>query len=205
MATNDNSSEVKTGQPEAEHEIPADHDRNDESRAHEQAVTAAEKPLGSGIEAAKADEDCSALIDRLARLQAEFENSRKRAAREQKEFRDFALAEALKSLLPILDSFDRALQTPVRSLEEFRTGIGLIHKQFEDALDKLGLRQVPAKGESFDPRVHQALEVVDTTSAADNRVLEELQRGYTLRERLLRPAMVRVARNPKHSSKPEAA
>jgi molecular chaperone GrpE len=158
-----------------------------------------------GIEQAKADEQCSTLLDRLARLQAEFDNSRKRAAREQQEFKDFALAEALKLLLPILDNLDRAVETPVQDVGEFRTGIDLIRKQFEDTLTKLGVKQIPAKGEVFDPRVHQAVETVDTTSAADNHVLQELQRGYKLHDRLLRPAMVRVARNPKDGAQAEAA
>ena len=124
--------------------------------------------------------------------------------REQQEFKDFALAEALKSMLPILDSLDRALQAPAQTLEDFRSGIELIRKQFEDALAKLGLNQVPTRGETFDPRVHEAVEIVGTASANDNQVLEELQRGYKLRDRLLRPAMVRVARKREHGSEPEA-
>jgi len=79
--------------------------------------------------------------------------------------------------------------------ENFR-GIELINRQFHDALAKLGVRPIPAAGEPFDPHLHQAVEVVDTSEAADDTVLEELQRGYRLKDRLLRPAMVRVARNP---------
>ena len=107
-------------------------------------------------------------------------------------------------MLPILDSLDRALQAPAQTLEGFRSGIELIRKQFEDALAKLGLNQVPTRGETFDPRVHEAVEIVETASAHDNQVLEELQRGYKLRDRLLRPAMVRIARNREHGSEPEA-
>jgi molecular chaperone GrpE len=94
-----------------------------------------------------------------------------------------------------LDSFDRALQISPKSLEDFRSGVELIRKQFEDALIKLGVRPVPAAGEPFDPLLHEAVEAVDTVTAEDNQVLEELQRGYKLKSRLLRPAMVRVARN----------
>jgi molecular chaperone GrpE len=137
------------------------------------------------------------LIDRLARLQAEFENARKRSAREQQDFREFALADAIKALLPILDSFERALQTSAER-SEFRGGVDLIYKQFQDALQKLGLRAIPAKGEIFDPHLHEAIEMVDTTAAADHQILEELQRGYKLKDRLLRPSMVKVARNSKH-------
>ena len=89
----------------------------------------------------------TALLDRLARLQAEFENARKRAAREQQEFREYAVADALKALLPILDSFERALQTSAADKSEFRSGVELIYKQLQDALAKLGLQPIPAKGE----------------------------------------------------------
>jgi molecular chaperone GrpE len=199
-----NNSEIQAERLDVGHELPAGQEEAGEIRDAEQATAAAEAPTeGFELERAKAERD--ALQDRLARLQAEFENSRKRAAREQLEFKDSALAEALKSLLPILDSLDRALQAPVQTLEEFRSGIQLIRKQFEDALAKLGLNQVPTKGETFDPRVHEAVDVVETASVTDNQVLEELQRGYKLRDRLLRPAMVRVARNPKRGTEPEAA
>ncbi len=138
-----------------------------------------------------------ALLDRLARLQAEFDNYRKRSAREQQEFRDYALAEAIKSLLPVVDSFDRALATPERNSEEFHQGIELINRQLHDALGKLGVQPIEARGEPFDPNLHQAVQMVETDEAEDHHVLDELQRGYKLKDRLLRPAMVRVATNPK--------
>jgi molecular chaperone GrpE len=75
--------------------------------------------------------------------------------------------------------------------------VELIRKQMEDALAKMGARPVPAAGEAFDPRLHEAIEMVDTSDVKDNHVIDELQRGYKLKDRLLRPAMVRVARNPK--------
>ncbi len=138
------------------------------------------------------------MLDRLARLQAEFENARKRAAKEQQDFREYALADTIKALLPILDSFERALQASPAERSEFRSGVELIYKQLLDALQKLGLRPIPAKGEPFDPHLHQAIEMVETTDAKDHEVLEELQRGYKLKDRLLRPSMVKVARNSKH-------
>jgi molecular chaperone GrpE len=136
-------------------------------------------------------------VDRLARLQAEFDNFRKRSMREQQDFRDYALAEALKSLLPILDSLDRALKTNATSVQEYLSGIELIDKQFHDALSKLGVEPVPAEGEVFDPNLHQAVQMVDTDEVKDNHVIDELQRGYRIKDRLLRPAMVRVAHNSK--------
>ena len=86
------------------------------------------------------------LVDRLARLQAEFENARKRSAREQQEFREYALADAVKELLPTLDSFERALQTSAGDKTEFRGGVELIYKQLQDALVKLGLASHPGQG-----------------------------------------------------------
>lgn len=141
-------------------------------------------------------EERGVLFDRVARLQAEFDNYRKRSQREQQDFRDYALAEAVRSLLPVLDSLDLALKNSANQQSELRTGVELTRKQFLDALAKLGLREIPAEGEPFDPQYHQAVEMVDTSDAPDHQVMQELQRGYKLKDRLLRPAMVRVARNP---------
>ena len=107
------------------------------------------------------------------------------------------MAEALKTLLPVLDSLDRAAKSNAASLDDFRSGIELIDKQFHDALAKLGVQPIPAEGEVFDPNLHQAVQVVETVDTEDNHVIHELQRGYKLKDRLLRPAMVRVAHNPK--------
>jgi len=136
----------------------------------------------------KARTERAAFLDRAARLQAEFDNFRKRNAKETQDYREYALADALQSLLPILDSLDRALKTDAASLKDFHDGI------------ELGVQPIPAEGEAFDPTLHQAIQMVDTDEAEDNHVIDELQRGYKLRERLLRPAMVRVARNPKGKS-----
>jgi len=114
--------------------------------------------------------------------------------REQQEFREFAAADVIKNVLPILDSFERALKAG-GDASDFRSGIELIYRQFQDALQKIGVQAIAAVGQPFDPRVHEAIEMVDTTETPDHHVLEELQRGYKFKERLLRPAMVRVARN----------
>jgi molecular chaperone GrpE len=195
MARTNGKSEVDPHQLDAEHELPA------AENAEGDAVTI-DSPSGrvssESSEVQKLRVERDTLIDRLARLQAEFENARKRTAREQQDFREYALADAVKALLPILDSFERALQTGSAERSEFRSGVELIYKQLQDALLKLGLRAIPARGELFDPHLHEAIEMVDTTEAADHQILEELQRGYKLKDRLLRPSMVRVARNPKH-------
>jgi molecular chaperone GrpE len=188
MARGNGKSEVDPAELDPEHELPPAED------TREGAAASASGP-GSELEKLKSERD--GLIDRLARLQAEFENARKRTAREQQEFREYAVTDALKALLPSLDSFERALQTSASDKLEFRDGVELIYKQLHDALVKLGLRPIPAKGEPFDPHLHMAIEMVDTNEAEDHHVLEELQRGYKLKDRLLRPSMVRVARNSK--------
>jgi len=134
-------------------------------------------------------------LDRLARLQAEFDNFRKRNIREQQEFRDYALTDFLKQLLPILDSLDLALKTEGVSPEDFRSGVGLIDRQFHDVLTRLGVEPIVAEGQPFDPSLHQAIQMVETTEVPDHQVIDEMQRGYRLRDRVLRASMVRVAQN----------
>jgi molecular chaperone GrpE len=177
------------GRLDLERELPAA-ESGEESAST--AATPAEGGAGSETEKLKAERD--ALLDRLARLQAEFDNARKRSAREQQEFREFAAADVIKNFLPILDSFERALRANADSTE-FRNGVELIYRQFQDALQKAGAQPIVAVGQPFDPRIHEAIEMVDTTEVPDHHVVDELQRGYKYKERLLRPAMVRVARN----------
>jgi len=146
-------------------------------------------------ELANAEPDVPQLLDRLARLQADFENARKRAAKEKQEFQEYALFDAVKTLLPVLDSFERALRSSALRDMHFQNGIGLIYKQLLDALVKLGVRPIHAEGGPFDPAIHHAVHIVESHEVKDQQVLEELQRGYKFKDRLLRPAMVTVARN----------
>ncbi len=158
------------------------------------AVAAKPADAGAASETEKLKAERDALLDRLARLQAEFDNARKRAVRDQQEFREYAAADVIKNILPILDSFERALKAGGDSTE-FRNGIELIYRQFQDALQKIGVQPIVSTGQPFEPRIHEAVEMVDTTEVPDHHVLDELQRGYKYKDRLLRPAMVRVARN----------
>ncbi len=174
-----------------EHELPAAESDEETSTVAPPASTASG---ASEVDTLKAERD--ALLDRLARLQAEFDNARKRAVREQQEFRDYAAADVIKGLLPALDSFERALRTSAGDTTDFRNGVELIYRQFQDALQKVGVQPIASVGQPFDPRVHEAIEMVDTTDVPDHHVIDELQRGYKFKDRLLRPAMVRVARNP---------
>jgi len=141
----------------------------------------------------KAERDL--LFDRLARLQAEFDNSRKREAKDRAEFRDFAVSNAVEQFLPVLDNFQLALKS-TGSAEQLRTGVELIVKQMEEALRSLNVQPVETVGATFDPRVHEALDMVERNDLPDHQVFEEVRRGYRIRDRLLRPALVRVASNP---------
>jgi molecular chaperone GrpE len=135
------------------------------------------------------------LLDRLARTQAEFENARKREARERADFRDLAVARTAEQFLPVLDNFQLALGAS-GSVEQLRSGIELIVKQMEEVLRSLQIQPIEAVGVKFDPRVHEAIENVERDDLPDKQVLEEVRRGYRIRERLLRPALVRVVNNP---------
>jgi molecular chaperone GrpE len=141
----------------------------------------------------KAERDL--LFDRLARLQAEFDNTRKREARDRAEFRDFAVSNAVEQFLPVLDNFQLALKS-TGSPEQLRAGVELIVKQMEEALRSLNIQAVETVGATFDPRVHEAIEMVERNDLPDHQVFEEVRRGYRIRDRLLRPALVRVASNP---------
>lgn len=139
------------------------------------------------------------LIERLARLQAEFENARKRGEREKVEFRDIATGNVVEQFLPVVDNFQLALNA-TGNAEQLLSGVALIVKQMEEVLQKMHVTAIPAVGEPFDPRVHEALGTVEREDIPDQHVAEEIRRGYRLRDRLLRPALVRVARNSKQVS-----
>jgi molecular chaperone GrpE len=193
MRKSNGKSESEMAGLDLEHELPAGD--GDETQPQAQASAASTEAASSDAELQKLKAERDSLLDRLARAQAEFENARRRASKEQQDFRDYAAVDAIRPLLPVLDSFERALQ--VRSEPaDFRSGVELIYKQLQDALAKIGIRAIAAQGEPFDPHVHEAIEMVETSDAPDHEVLEELQRGYKFKDRLLRPAMVKVARNP---------
>jgi molecular chaperone GrpE len=149
------------------------------------------------LEALAADRDRLAaeredLWDRLVRKQAEFENFRKRTVREREEILQFAAMEAIRGLVPVLDDFERGLQAPGGD-EEYRKGMELIYRRLYDTLLQMGMTPIEALGKKFDPHLHQAVDRLQTTEVEDQTIVEEYQRGYEFRGRLLRPAMVKVA------------
>jgi molecular chaperone GrpE len=180
---------------EAMPELEAHVESNDPA---EESVTQAAAPAEKTVpldeyERLKTERD--SLVDRLARAQAEFENARKREAKERADFRDFAVAGAVEQFLPVIDNFQLALKAK-GSAEQLRTGVELIVKQMEDVLRALNVQPVEAVGAEFDPRVHEAIEMVEKPDVPDHQVIDEVRRGYRIKDRLLRPAMVRVASNP---------
>ena len=189
--------EDKRSNADREHELPAadpgDGFEEKAAGATEQKATATmESPQEAEIRKLRDERDN--LFDRLARLQAEFDNYRKRAAKENADFREYAVADAARNLLPVIDNLSLALKNASASPEEFRKGVELIYKQLQEALQKLNIQRIPAQGQAFDPRVHEAIEMVESDQVPDHHVLEELQPGYRIKDRLLRPAMVRVAK-----------
>ena len=144
------------------------------------------------IAALKAERD--ALQDRLLRTAAEFDNYRKRIDRERREQSDAAAFSLLSEVLPVVDNLERALQSPSGpEAAGFRAGVELILRQLVDLLRKRGVTPIEALGADFDPRFHQAVSQEASDAHRDGEVMEEMQRGYMLGDRLLRPAMVKVA------------
>ena len=133
------------------------------------------------------------LQDRLLRTAAEFDNYRKRMDRERREHAEYTSGEAIKELLPIIDNLERALQAAAAD-DPLRKGVELIHLQMLDMLRKRGVKPIEALGADFDPNFHQAVIHEVSEDHREGEVMEELQRGYVVGERLLRPAMVKVAK-----------
>jgi|SRR5665213_2800030 len=163
-----------------------------------EAGTEQEQPVNADaaqVEIEQLRGENSQLKDRLARAQAEFDNARKREAKERQDARDYAVQSAVEPFLGVMDNFQLALKAD-GSAEQLRNGVELILKQMEDALRGLNVQAVESVGSQFDPRIHEALGSIETKEHPDHEVLEEIRRGYKLRDKLLRPALVRIAVNP---------
>jgi len=168
-------SETAGGDGQGAPKVPAD---------HEELAAAYQKVIQEKQE----------LYDRLLRKQAELENFRKRIQREKEEFLQHATVDLVRALLPTLDGFERALKhREVGVPEQFYKGVELIYKQLSDVLGRAGLAPVETAGKIFDPHIHQAVETIDSPAYRDHEIVEELQKGYKLKQRLLRPAIVKVA------------
>jgi len=148
-------------------------------------------PAGESSEVAVLRSELEELRDRALRTLADFDNYRKRVEREREEQRRQTVAEVLRDLLPVVDNFDRALAAET-GRSDFHTGVELIARQLREVLGRFGLREVEAVGRPFDPQFHDAVSRQESPAVDEPTVAAELQRGYLLGDRLLRPAMVVV-------------
>jgi molecular chaperone GrpE len=163
-----------------------------EREMKETAQQAASEAASSETTSGGQSDETRMFQDRYLRTLADFENFRKRAEREKADFRRYALAELVRDLLPVLDNFDRALEHAEQG-DEFHKGVLLIYKQLFDVLQRHGLRMIDEAGVRFDPNIHEAVIREENPNVPNHTVLAILQKGYFLHDRLLRPAMVKVA------------
>lgn len=139
------------------------------------------------------EEKIARLQEQLVRTQAEFDNYRKRQRRDEQQKMALANQNLLEHLLPVIDNFERALANPGESVEGLLSGLEMVHKQLLDNLRQAGLERIEAQGQPFDPNYHEAVGTVPSQDVPENHVVQVLQEGYKLKDRLLRPAMVQVA------------
>lgn len=172
----------------------ADEQAGDETAADQAEAGAQTAPdVDEAVVAAQKERD--AYKEQFLRAVADFDNYRKRIERERRELSEYAAADVLLELLPIIDNFERALQAPASGeAEAFKRGVELIHKQMLDLLRKRGVSRIDALGADFDPNVHQAVIHEPSEEHREGEVMQELQYGYKLGDRLLRPSMVKVAK-----------
>jgi molecular chaperone GrpE len=176
--------------------VPAD--REEPEGAGTQGSTTETPPTGGHEEATELDrlaEERDALRDRLLRTAAEFDNYRKRVDRERRDASERAAEGVLSELLPILDDLERALAAEAsdEAAMAYRRGVELIHRQLLELLTRRGVKPVETVGHDFDPHLHQAVTTESNPEYRDGEIIQELRRGYLLGDRLLRPAMVKVA------------
>ena len=169
-------------------------ERRVETLEPEAAVRETDTPSAEAAERNRLGKEKAELQDLLQRRQAEFENYRRRVERERSEIFEFASMDAVKALLPVLDDFERALKAETAD-KEYARGMELIYQRLFETLKKLGLEPITNEVAIFNPHIHHAVEMVETKDHADQTILEEYQRGYYFKGRLLRPAMVKVAVN----------
>ncbi|MHB1013456.1 MAG: nucleotide exchange factor GrpE [Desulfobacteria bacterium] len=167
------------------------------------AEAVAESPTAESAEAEPAiggesgeTDDAAKLKEQLAYLAAEFENFRKRVARERESQSAFGNEQLLRSVLPFLDNLERAMGQAGASAEVLLSGVRMTYDQFLQELRKYGLEQFPAQGGTFDPSVHEAIASVPSSGKTGGAILAEVRKGYLLHGRLLRPAQVTVAAAP---------
>jgi len=166
-----------------------------EEPAKEDGADKADEEAKKAEEAAKkAEEEAAQESERYMRLMAEFQNFKRRAAREKSDIHAYANEKIIGELLPVLDNFERALDTKSEDVEGYAKGMELIFTQLRTALEHAGLAEIPAMGEEFDPNVHNAVMTEDSEEIEDNHISKVLQKGYKLNDKVIRPSMVAVVR-----------
>ena len=176
-------------------EVAVGQDQTGETTGASEAGSPSLEDLPAAYEKLQAEKE--ELYDRLLRKQADFENYRKRLQREKEEHVQHANLELVRTLLPVLDGLERALKHRGNNAsDQFYTGMELIYRNLQDLLKRAGLSPIETQGKLFDPHIHQAVETITATGHRDQEIVEELQRGYKFKHRLLRPAIVRVAVAP---------
>lgn len=187
--------------------IDVDDPYADSVELEEQGLAIASQPVGAHIaelekqllELRREKDD---VHDRLLRKHADFENFRKRAEKEKREYQMFALSDVMYELLAILDNFERAFSHAEDQIStDYHKGILLIYRQLKDVLEKKGLKAIETVGRPFDPNYHEAITREERDDVPENTILEEFQKGYFFRDKLLRPAMVKVSYKPRGSEK----
>jgi len=183
-------------------------------------LEAAEEPVASVVDAASSpaptserdseleqlQKEASDMRELAQRKQAEFENYRKRMERERLDLAGYAGADVVKEVLPVLDNLERARTYAAGSSEEqLRDGVAIIHRQLQEVLTRLGLTEVESQWKPFEPHFHEAVSQIETAEHPEGTVLEVFQKGYLFKDRLLRPAMVSVARAPSRGGEDEDA
>jgi molecular chaperone GrpE len=165
------------------------------AEAAEAKTPASAEPVESEIE--RLQKEASAMRDLAQRKQAEFDNYRKRMERERSDLSRYAAAEVVREILPVVDNLERAMKAaPGSSEEQIRDGVAIILRQLQDLLNRMGLTEIQSLGKPFDPHVHEAVSQTETEEHPEGTILDVFQRGYQFKDRLLRPAMVSVARRP---------
>ena len=169
----------------------ADVERMEDEGAAAQTTDAAPALADEIVELRK---ERDGLHDRLLRQAAEFDNYRKRVERDRKDLTQMAAIDFVTDLLPVIDDFERALQVDAPGADSYRQGLEIIHRAMLDMLRKRGVTPIDAVGTPFDPQVHQAVAYEDAPDREDGEVMEQFTRGYRLGDKLIRPAMVKVAK-----------
>lgn len=190
-------------------EAEAEEAAADEAPKTAEAADAAAPEADAATEAAAPDEDAAALKaqveslkavleekdNRVKRLQADFENFRRRTSKEREELANVVTQDLLKSMLPILDNFDRAMAAEQKDNESFQKGVEMIYTQLHETLKNAGLELIDTAGQKFDPNFHQAVMRVENPDLEDDTIAQELQKGYIVKGRVIRPSMVQVVSN----------